>query len=56
MLQRALHLLLQSVQRALLEVHRRLLEGDYSLAAGSTAAVVSRFLVNQSQANQLLQR
>ena len=44
------------LQRALLEVHRRLLEGDYSMAAGSTAPVVTRFLVNQIQANNLLQR
>lgn len=44
------------MQRALLEVHRRLLEGDHSLTAGSTAPVVTRFLVNQSQANHLLQR
>lgn len=43
-------------QRALLEVHRRLLEGDHSMSAGSTAPVVTRFLVNQSQANNLLQR
>ncbi len=44
------------LQRALLEVHRRLLEGDHSMSVGSTAPVVTRFLVNQSQANNLLQR
>ena len=44
------------LQRALFEVHRRLLEGDHSMTAGSTAPVVTRFLVNQSQANNLLQR
>lgn len=43
-------------QRALLEVHRRLIEGDYSMTAGSTAPVITRFLVNQTQANNLLQR
>ncbi|KAL3157134.1 hypothetical protein ABBQ38_001376 [Trebouxia sp. C0009 RCD-2024] len=45
-----------SAQRALFEVHRRLLEGDYSMTSGSTAPVVTRFLVNQTQANNLLQR
>lgn len=44
------------LQRALFEVHRRLLEGDYSMTSGSTAPVVTRFLVNQPQANHLLQR
>ena len=49
-------LLLHLLQRALLEVHRRLIEGDYSMTAGSTAPVITRFLVNQTQANNLLQR
>ena len=44
------------LQRALFEVHRRLLEGDYSMTAGSTAPVVTRFLLNQALANNLLQR
>ena len=44
------------VQRAVFEVHRRLLEGDFAASAAGAAPVVSRFLVNQQQANQLLQR
>ena len=46
----------RALQRALFEVHRRLLEGDYSMTSGSTAPVITRFLVNQPQANHLLQR
>lgn len=47
--------MLVPLQRALFEVHRRLVEGDYA-SSGAAAPVVTRFLVNQHQANQLLQR